>query len=91
MTEEQIEQALAKASAYQLAKALREHHGAYALSYWQAEDVMYEVEGATKEQAEDWLLDYEDSIAEIVGEAFYRVLDWNRDEIEVQQTKEQED
>ena len=52
---------------------------------------MYEVEGATKEQAEAWLLDYEDSIAEIVGEAFHRVLEWNRDEIEVEQTEEQED
>ena len=59
--------------------------------YWLAEDVMYEVEGATKEQAEAWLLDYEDSIAEIVGEAFHRVLEWNRDEIEVEQTEEQED
>lgn len=91
MTMEQIEQALAQASAYQLAKALRNNYGAYALNYWRAEDVMYEVEGATKEQAEAWLLDYEDSIAEIVGEAFHRVLEWNRDEIEVEQTEEQED
>lgn len=91
MTEEQIEQALTQASAYQLYTALRRHHGARCLHYWTSADVIEIIEGVTEEQADEWLEDNEEDISEWVGDAFSRYLNYNSDGLEVEETEEQED